>query len=200
MWSMRANITTHPWNQPLSGGLFQPNKMIRNLETYFIGGNNCWWFSRVYTQTSKSFEFQSHKHWIIVFFFRKKNHPFWSDFSSRTRKLIERLREEDAVASRQFADEASAFASANPRVDLGRETSSKVAVKSIETWEMIPERLSTIIWRCFKKWENLYNSHHNVVGNWVSSIVLYCFKILRHTHMTAEPKIHCWFVHKESRV
>lgn len=85
------------------------------------------------------------------FFFRKKNHPFWSDFSSRTRKLIERLREEDAVASRQFADEASAFASANPRVDLGRETSSKVAVKSIETWEMIPERLSTIIWRCFKK-------------------------------------------------
>eukprot|EP00434_Breviolum_minutum_P026564 symbB.v1.2.023484.t1/scaffold2151.1/size87873/3 len=48
-------------------------------------------------------------------------------------KLIERLREEDAVASRQFADEASAFASANPRVDLGRETSSKVAVKSIET-------------------------------------------------------------------
>lgn len=86
-----------------------------------------------------------------LFFFRKKTHPFWSDFSSRTRKLIERLREEDAVASRQFADEASAFASANPRVDLGRETSSKVAVKSIETWEMIPERLSTIVWRCLKK-------------------------------------------------
>ena len=71
-------------------------------------------------------------------------------FCLRTRKLIERLQEEDAVASRQFADEASAFALANPRVDLGRETSSKVAVKSIETWEMIRERLCKK-WRCLKK-------------------------------------------------
>ena len=86
------------------------------------------------------------------FFFRKKKRiHFGPTFLLGTRKLIERLREEDAVASRQFADEASAFASANPRVDLGRETSSKVAVKSIETWEMIPERWSTIIWRCLKK-------------------------------------------------
>ena len=86
-----------------------------------------------------------------VFFSGKKPIHFGPTFLLGTRKLIERLREEDAVASRQFADEASAFASANPRVDLGRETSSKVAVKSIETWEMIPERLSTIIWRCLKK-------------------------------------------------
>lgn len=62
-------------------------------------------------------------------------------------KVIRHLKDQSKSVERQFVEEAISFAEANPRVDLGRETSTKVEVQSISK---MGEVLKSDFWELLK--------------------------------------------------
>jgi len=62
-------------------------------------------------------------------------------------KVIRHLKDQSESVERQFAEEAISFAEANPRVDLGRETGTKVEVQSISK---MGEVLKSDFWELLK--------------------------------------------------